>query len=577
MPLVDATGHSYEWETTVEPTCTTKGTKNAICSVCGAEITETISSLGHNFGDYEVEYEPTCTKEGRKSKPCSRCDQTTGTIFIPATGHNYGEWEPVTEATCQQYGTFQCFCINCGAKNLMSAKGDHKYSIERDAVEATCTTPGSKTLECSECGNTKNETIPATGHDYAEDVTIPTCTEQGYTTYTCECNDTYVDDYVDALGHTEEIIPAVAPTTSSTGLTEGKKCSACDAILVEQQIIPVIEITDVVLVPENDDVLPEGTELGVSILETTEDSIIFDIALENNGTEVQPNGNVTVKIPVPTDMDTNGLSVYRAEEEVTYTNMNAVYENGYMVFTTDHFSIYVLAYEKPECLHKSTAVVNGKAPTCTEPGYNGDVQCIICEEIIESLGEIPATGHNYTAVVTVPTCTEQGYTTYTCECNNSYVDDYVDAPGHSEKTIPAVAPTCKETGLTEGSKCPVCGEILTEQEELPANGHTPADAVREWPANPTCTENGSVYEVVYCSVCDEEISRELIVIEATGHADNDGDGYCDACPELLDPSVDCDHACHSDNFFRSLFWKITRFFNKLFRTNKVCECGVSHY
>ena len=38
-------------------------------------------------------------------------------------------------------------------------------------------------------------------HDYSAVVTAPTCTEQGFTTYTCGCGDTYVDDYVDALGH----------------------------------------------------------------------------------------------------------------------------------------------------------------------------------------------------------------------------------------------------------------------------------------------------------------------------------------------------------------------------------------
>ena len=37
--------------------------------------------------------------------------------------------------------------------------------------------------------------------------------------------------------------------------------------------------------------------------------------------------------------------------------------------------------------------------------------------------------HDYDAVVTEPTCTEQGYTTYTCECGDSYVADYVDATG----------------------------------------------------------------------------------------------------------------------------------------------------
>ena len=34
-------------------------------------------------------------------------------------------------------------------------------------------------------------------HAYVSEITAPTCTEQGYTTYTCQCGDSYVDDYVD--------------------------------------------------------------------------------------------------------------------------------------------------------------------------------------------------------------------------------------------------------------------------------------------------------------------------------------------------------------------------------------------
>ena len=49
--------------------------------------------------------------------------------------------------------------------------------------------------------------------------------------------------------------------------------------------------------------------------------------------------------------------------------------------------------------------------------------------------------HDYTATVTAPTCTEQGYTTYTCACGDSYVGDYVDALGHH----------------FENGKCTVCG------------------------------------------------------------------------------------------------------------------------
>ena len=186
--------------------------------------------------------------------------------------------------------------------------------------------------------------------------------------------------------------------------------------------------------------------------------------------------------------------------------------------------------------------------------------------------------HNFDSfIVTEPTCQTRGYTTYICSiCNDSYVDDYVDALGHTEETIPAIAPTCTETGLTEGVKCSVCGETHTEQKELPANGHTPANEIEEHFVAPTCTENGSKDVVVYCSVCKEEISRETVTLEATGHIDNDGDGYCDADNELLDPSVECDHGCHKDGI-SGFFWRIINIFNMLFGLNKTCDCGVAHY
>ena len=172
--------------------------------------------------------------------------------------------------------------------------------------------------------------------------------------------------------------------------------------------------------------------------------------------------------------------------------------------------------------------------------------------------------HEYEAVVTPPTCTEQGYTTYTCpEDGESYVGDYVEPLGHTPaeavkenvvdatclgggsydltiycsvcgeelsresvevekkdhtpEVVPGKEATCTQAGLTEGSKCSVCGTVLKEQEEIPAKGHTPSEAKKENEKAATCTEAGSYDEVVYCTVCEIELSRRTVTVPKEEH------------------------------------------------------------
>jgi len=94
---------------------------------------------------------------------------------------------------------------------------------------------------------------------------------------------------------------------------------------------------------------------------------------------------------------------------------------------------------------------------------------------------------------------------------------------HTVVTDEAKAPTCTETGLTEGNHCSSCGVVLVEQKVVDALGHT--EVVDEAVA-PTCTETG-LTEGKHCSVC-EEILIEQETVKASGHSITE-ENKCSGC------------------------------------------------
>ena len=84
-------------------------------------------------------------------------------------------------------------------------------------------------------------------HSYAQTVTKPTCTEGGYTTYTCSCGSSYRDNYTNALGHDIVYTVSKRPTTAESGTLSGK-CSRCLSLIPfgqhQTSLIPDVESPD---------------------------------------------------------------------------------------------------------------------------------------------------------------------------------------------------------------------------------------------------------------------------------------------------------------------------------------------
>ena len=135
-------------------------------------------------------------------------------------------------------------------------------------------------------------------------------------------------------------------------------------------------------------------------------------------------------------------------------------------------------------------------------------------------------------IVKDPTCTENGIITYIANFKNNafkpqtkIVDDK-KATGHKVVVDQAKEATCAENGLTEGSHCSVCNEVIKKQEVIPSTGHKEVlDSAKE----ATCTNTG-LTEGIHCSICNKIIKKQEI-IPALGH--DFKDGVCTRCHNQL--------------------------------------------
>ena len=120
-------------------------------------------------------------------------------------------------------------------------------------------------------------------------------------------------------------------------------------------------------------------------------------------------------------------------------------------------------------------------------------------------------GHTYQAIVTAPTCTEQGYTTYTCsECGETYISDYTPILNHSwDSGILTTPATCTQEGIMTYT-CTVCGTTRTEV--IPQLDHAFTYSVT---ASPTGTTAGVLTGT--CGNCGEVTPITLPVLNTTDY------------------------------------------------------------
>ncbi len=523
-----ACGFSYEkgldkldhaWVKTGEVVeCTVKITVSYKCAgngcVCDATKQEILDAPGHAFSEVTERQAPSCVDTGMEAyKTCTVCNlyfaedadimsedgaSDLSGFVIGAGGHSE-KVLAAKEPTCTETGlTEGKQCTICGeitVPQTVIPENGHSLGDYIIDVEAKCTEDGSKHKECANCDyKTEAEVIPQLGHaEVNHDAKAPTCEEEGWDAYvTCSRCDYTTKVTIPANGHDYgTLIPETPATCVSEGIKQHYTCSVCkknfDADKNELETI-VIEKNDNHALVSVDAKTPTCEEIGWdAYVYCSREGCNYTTYNEFDALKHDYVGEVTTE---PT-CTVKGEKTYVCQNDPTHTYTEAVDALGHAEVKHD-----------------------AKAATCEEDGWKAYVTCSRCD--YTTYEKVDKLGHDYSAVVTLPGCETQGYTTYICKNDNThtYVADYVDAKGHTagtpvkEKDVPA---SCTVNGsYQEVVYCSVCGEELSRVDKVNvAPGHTNTTR-QENIKNATCTVAGSYDNITYCSVCNEELAKEHV-------------------------------------------------------------------
>ena len=395
-----------------------------------------------------------------------------------------------------------------------TASGDesckHENLTHSAAVDATCTKEGNK--EYWQCANTdcglyfsdsakQNEiaeadiVISALGHDYRENTTDATCTEDGEKITTCSHCDYMDTEVIPAFGHKDD--------------NDDKKCDNCGVKVKKEGSTGTETIVIKDYASANSWV--NGTKYATI---TLDNGLTFAVTGSSNSGKYYTSGyewrlyqTENAKFTI-TANDVDIVSV-----KITYNISNTgVLNNGTNI--TSGTVVDVNASSITFSVGNTGSATNGQVKITEIEVVYGEVTYVEDDSDCE---------HSYEEEVTqAPSCTDKGVKTFTCsECGDAYTEE-IDALGHSYEEEVTQAPTCTDKGVKTFT-CSECSDSYTE--EIDAHGHSYDEEIT---ITPTCTEAGE--KNLTCSECGDTKTEE---IPALGHKDEDGDSVCDNCPLIV--------------------------------------------